>query len=208
MRWGFAGSGHPLFLVVVQAVVGSNPIAHPFESVRFAGEISRASLEEFRGFGPRGDLRRINFARASPRNSKPGPGQAATWSISGRAVMNYARRQQYRRLSRAGGSAAGGAAAPLLALALATAGAILLATVLLLAAVGFALATRHWLGLAGRSRVGARSEDDVRRQLAALETNGWRTRRWLPWRGPGDIDSVAIAPGGIAFADRDEDQDL
>jgi hypothetical protein len=114
--------------------------------------------------------------------------------------MNYARRQQYRRLSRAGGAAAGGVAALVLALALASAGAISLAAVVLVAALGFIFKTRRWLALADRSRVGARSEDEVHRQLAALESDGWRMRHSLSWRGPGDIDSVAIAPSGIAFA--------
>ena len=59
---------------------------------------------------------------------------------------------------------------------------------------------RRWLVLAGRSRVGARSEDEVQRALARLEGEGWRLRHSLPWRGRGDIDSVAIAPTGVAFA--------
>jgi hypothetical protein len=29
MKWGFTGSVHPLFLVVVQAVGGSSPLARP-----------------------------------------------------------------------------------------------------------------------------------------------------------------------------------
>ncbi|MGB0092505.1 MAG: nuclease-related domain-containing protein [Solirubrobacteraceae bacterium] len=45
-----------------------------------------------------------------------------------------------------------------------------------------------------------RSEDDVRRALAPLEAEGWRLRHSLPWQGQGDIDSVAIAPTGIAVA--------
>ena len=56
------------------------------------------------------------------------------------------------------------------------------------------------MALAGRSRVGARSEDEVQRALARLEGEGWRLRHSLPWRGRGDIDSVAIAPTGVAFA--------
>jgi hypothetical protein len=118
--------------------------------------------------------------------------------LAGVPVMNNARRQQYRRLLHAGGAGAGGAAALVLALAFARAGAISLAAVLLLAAVGFGFTTRHWLRLAGRSRVGARSEDEVHRQLAALERDGWRMWHSLRLRGPGDIDSVAIAPSGIA----------
>ncbi len=114
--------------------------------------------------------------------------------------MNYARRQEYRRLSRAGRAAAGSVAAALLALVAAGAGAAPPAGLLLLTAVGLGLYARHWLSLAGRSRVGARSEDDVQRALAPLEAEGWRLRHSLPWQGRGDIDSVAIAPNGIAIA--------
>ena len=114
--------------------------------------------------------------------------------------MNYARRQQYRRLWRAGAAAAGAAAVAMLGLWLASMGATSIAGLLLLLAVGLGLHARHWLVLAGRSRVGARSEDEVQRALARLETEGWRLRHSLPWRGRGDIDSVAIAPTGVAFA--------
>ena len=71
--------------------------------------------------------------------------------------------------------------------------------VLLVLALGFGLYARHWLSLAERSRVGARSEDEVRRALAPLRADGWRLRHSLPWRGRGDIDSLAIAPTGVAF---------
>ena len=114
--------------------------------------------------------------------------------------MNYARRQQYRRLSRAGPTAAGAAAVAMLSLWLASMGATSIAGLLLLLAIGLGLHARHWLVLAGRSRVGARSEDEVQRALARLEADGWRLRHSLPWRGRGDIDSVAIAPTGVAFA--------
>jgi hypothetical protein len=57
---------------------------------------------------------------------------------------------------------------------------------------------RRWLRLSERSRIGARSEDEVRRVLAPLRAEGWRLRHSLPWQGPGDIDSVAIAPRGVA----------
>jgi hypothetical protein len=36
--------------------------------------------------------------------------------------------------------------------------------------------------------------------LAQLAPEGWRLRHSLPWQGRRDIDSVAIAPTGIAFA--------
>jgi hypothetical protein len=113
--------------------------------------------------------------------------------------LNYPGRQQYRRLSHAGAAAAGSAAAALLGLVLAGAGARAVA-VLLLAAAGLALYACHWLSLARRSGVGARSEDEVRRLLTELEGEGWRLRHSLPWRGRGDIDSLPIAPTRIAFA--------
>ena len=62
------------------------------------------------------------------------------------------------------------------------------------------LYARHWLSLARRSGVGARSEEDVQRALARLQVEGWRVRHSLRWQGRGDIDSVAIAPTGIAVA--------
>jgi hypothetical protein len=74
--------------------------------------------------------------------------------------MNYARRQQYRRLSHAGRATAASVAAALLALLVAGAGAAPLAGVLLLTAFGLGLYARHWLALAGRSRVGARARLD------------------------------------------------
>jgi hypothetical protein len=40
----------------------------------------------------------------------------------------------------------------------------------------------------------------VQRALAPLRAEGWRLRHSLPWRGRGDIDSVAIAPTGVAVA--------
>lgn len=75
-----------------------------------------------------------------------------------------------------------------------------LAGLLLLTALGLGLHARQWLALAGRSRVGARSEDDVQRALAPLEAEGWRLRHSLRWHGGGDIDSLAISPTGIAVA--------
>ena len=114
--------------------------------------------------------------------------------------MNYARRQQYRRLSRAAVYAAGVVVMLLLALALAGTGAMQAAGVLFLLALGLGVYSRHWLALAGRSRAGARSEDEVRRRLESLRRYGWRVRHAMSWRGRGDIDSVAIARNGLGFA--------
>jgi hypothetical protein len=74
-----------------------------------------------------------------------------------------------------------------------------LAGALALVTIALVLETRRWVRLAGRSRVGARSEDAVRAALATLQAEGWQLRHSLPYRGHGDIDSVAIAPNGIAW---------
>ena len=112
--------------------------------------------------------------------------------------MNYARVQQYRRAVRAVAAASSSAAAALLALMTASEGATSLTTMLLILALGLAIYARHWFSLAGRSRVGARSEDEVQEMLAVLEAEGWRLWHSLRWLGPGGIDSVAVAPTGIA----------
>ena len=114
--------------------------------------------------------------------------------------INYPRRQQYRRVRRAAAAGAAGVLAAGLALLAASLGAVPVAAVLLLVAVALGGYARHWARLAGRSRVGARSEDQVQRALAPLHPEGWRLRHSLPWQGRGNIDSVAIAPNGIAFA--------
>ena len=50
-------------------------------------------------------------------------------------------------------------------------------------AVVLGLRARRWLSLAGRSGVGARSEDEVQRALAPLRAEGWRLRHPLAWQG-------------------------
>lgn len=126
--------------------------------------------------------------------------RGSTGFRSGRPRLNYARRQQYSQLARAGGTALASLAAAFLGLLLVSIGVGLPGGLLLGAAVALGLRAHHWLSLAGRSRVGARSEDEVRRTLAPLHEHGWRLRHGLPWQGDGDIDSVAIAPGGVGFA--------
>lgn len=114
--------------------------------------------------------------------------------------LTFARRQQYRRLRRASVSGTGAIAAGAGAAVAAGVGEDTLAGALMLIMAGLLIDARGWLRLAGRSRVGARSEDEVRCALARLEPEGWRLRHSLPYGGHGDIDSVAIAPTGIAFA--------
>ena len=114
--------------------------------------------------------------------------------------FSYPRRQQLRRLGRAAAIAAAGLAATVGAVAAALAGLAAIAVGLLLVAAALAVRARHWRRLAVRSGVGARSESEVQRALSILQREGWRLRRSLRWRGRGDIDHVAIAPTGIAFA--------
>jgi hypothetical protein len=115
-------------------------------------------------------------------------------------IVNYPRRQQYRRAGRAAATGAGAVALVALALIAASVGALSLALVLLLVVVALGAYARHSARLAGRSRVGARSEEQVQRALSPLAAEGWRLRHSLRWHGSGDIDSVVIAPTGIAFA--------
>jgi hypothetical protein len=116
----------------------------------------------------------------------------------GGSGLNYTRRQQFRRLPgwAGGGRQRRGRVAGVL---IASAGVALIGWLLFLAAVGLGICVRHWLALAGRSRMGASSEG-VQRALAPLQAEGWRPRhscrgtagrRRLRW---------AIAPTGIAVA--------
>jgi hypothetical protein len=114
--------------------------------------------------------------------------------------MNYARRQQYRRLLHAGRLTPVSAVVALLGLFVVSAGAVLLGGLLVVVAAMLGLRARQWLSLARRSQVGARSEAEVRRALAPLDEHGWRLRHAVRWSGVGDIDSAAIAPSGIGFA--------
>jgi Nuclease-related domain len=114
-------------------------------------------------------------------------------------ALSFPRRQQARRLRRAGASGAAAIVAGGLAATAAGAGATALVGLLAVVVVALVLDARRWVRLAARSRVGARSEDSVRRALGGLEAEGWRLRHSLPWGGRGDIDSVAIAPTGSGF---------
>ncbi len=98
--------------------------------------------------------------------------------------FSYPRRQEYRRLRRAAASGAAGLVALTLAIIVADSGAWGVATALLLVAVGLLVDARRWARLAARSRIGARSEDEVRQALAALEAEGWRLHHSLAYRRP------------------------
>jgi hypothetical protein len=121
-------------------------------------------------------------------------------AATGTGTVNYARRQQFRRLFGAGRLALVGMTIALLGMLLLGIGFALPGWLLLAAAVTVGLRARHWLSLAERSRIGAISEDEVRRALEPLRQHGWRLLHAMRWVGHGDIDSVAISPTGVAFA--------
>jgi hypothetical protein len=115
--------------------------------------------------------------------------------------MSHPRLQQHRYL--------------IIALGLATACLILLAvagtmakghqsntliwSTLIIAASAGGLARQSYLR-AQRYRVGANSEDSVRRRLRALQARGWQVRHGVAWAGGGDIDHLATSPNGLLTA--------
>ena len=115
-------------------------------------------------------------------------------------VRSFPRRQQYRRVRRAAARGAAGLAACALAFIAARRRRVGGRGALLLVAVGLFVDARRWVRLAARSRIGAR-----RRMRCGALSPPWRRRDGscaIRSRigGRGDIDSVAIAPTGIAFA--------
>ena len=116
------------------------------------------------------------------------------------SAFSFPRRQQARRLRRAAASGSAAIVVGALAATAAGVGAGALGGLLALGMAALLLDARRWVRLAARSRVGARSEGAVRFALGGLEAEGWRLRHSLGWGGRGDIDSIAIAPTGTAFA--------
>src|ERR1039458_7423462 len=107
--------------------------------------------------GPRGDPPRgVSSARqaaevAAGRRSSRKRGAGGPVIVRAHR-MNYARRQQYRRFSRAGEAGIGAAGTALLGLWAASVSAALVAVCLLIVAAALGLCARHWLSLARRSR--------------------------------------------------------
>lgn len=94
-------------------------------------------------------------------------------------MRSFPRRQQYRRLRRASVCAASSVAAGVLTVAAVDLGELSVSVMLLLATAVLDIRARRWARLAGCSRVGARSENEVQRALAPLQTEGWRLRHSL-----------------------------
>ena len=78
--------------------------------------------------------------------------------------------------------------------------------VLTIIAVTLLIYARRWLRLAGRSRVGARSEDKVRLALAARCEEGWRLCDSLPYRGAWRYRQRGDRADGDRVRDRDQDE--
>jgi Nuclease-related domain len=118
---------------------------------------------------------------------------------SRRMTVNYVRCQQWRRLRTAASRAAGAAVTLTAAVLAASADEAELGLLLVLLSGVLALASRHALRLAARSRVGAQSESQVRRVLERLEHSGWSVQHALDWPGRGDLDHVLRSPSGMGF---------
>jgi hypothetical protein len=123
-------------------------------------------------------------------------------------TVSYPRRQQLRRLMRAARLAASAAIASVATGLLASAGYVGLAVSLGAVAIALGLFSRRALRLAGRSRVGAESEMQVRRALEPLTGEGWQVRHALDWparRRPRPRGALAVRNG---ICDRDQDAAL
>jgi hypothetical protein len=156
--------------------------------------------------------RELAPAFASGGDATIGLNESTSQRVAGgdASVISYPRQQQYRRLGRSAAAASAALATGLLALLAGSVGAAPVAGALLIATAVLAEYARHWGRLAARSRVGARSEGQVRRALEPVRGEGWRLRHAVPWQGRGDIDHVAIAPRdvGLAFAIETKNEDL
>ena len=103
---------------------------------------------------------------------------------------SFPRRQQARRLRRAAATAIVAGAVAVIA---AGDGATALAGLPALVMAGLVVDARRWVRLAARSRVGVRSEAQVRRALSGLKAEGWRLRHSLLWGGRG-MSSASRSP--------------
>jgi hypothetical protein len=114
-------------------------------------------------------------------------------------TVSYPRRQQLRRLMHAFRLAAGAMIASIGAVLVASAGHAGIAFSLAAAALVLGLLSRRALQLAGRSRVGAESEAQIRRALEPLVREGWWVAHAVEWPGRGDLDHVLRSPSGMGF---------
>jgi len=119
--------------------------------------------------------------------------------------VSYPRRQQLRRLMRAARLAASAAIASVATGLLASAGYVGPAVSLGAVAIALGLFSRRALRLAGRSRVGAESEMQVRRALEPLTGEGWQVRHAIDWPGGGDLDHVVRLAVRDGIRDREQD---
>jgi Nuclease-related domain len=131
-------------------------------------------------------------------------GSAASGTAGAHVMLNamtvsYPHRQQLRRLMRAARLAGGAIIASVAAVLLESAGYAGIAFSLGAVAVVFGFLSRRALRLAGRSRVGAESEAQVRRALEPLAREGWRVAHAVDWPGHGDLDHVLRSPSGMGF---------
>ncbi len=142
---------------------------------------------------------RIHSLSRSLANRSDGLDPAAAAVMLRVVMVSYPRRQQLRRLMRAARLGGGAIIALVGALLLASAGYAGLAFSLGAVAVVLGLLSRRALCLAGRSRVGAESEAQVRRVLKPLAREGWRVAHGVERLDRGDLDHVLRSPSGMGF---------
>jgi predicted lysophospholipase L1 biosynthesis ABC-type transport system permease subunit len=97
----------------------------------------------------------------------------ALGTMSRDPAVNHPRAQQYQRLTRCALFGAASVVVAIAALAALASRAVAVGVVMLAAAAMCASASRSALKLARRNRVGADSEDAVRRALGTLVREGW-----------------------------------
>jgi hypothetical protein len=115
------------------------------------------------------------------------------------SAPSFPRRRQYRHTTAAVGYVTLAVFAVGVALELLVSGSGTLVVVLLAAAGGLGIAGKRSLDLAGRNRVGADSERQVRRELDRLRRDGWQVRHGVDWPGGGDIDHLLRSPTGVGY---------
>jgi len=147
-----------------------------------------------------GNARIRRGRRGLPARAARQPGRPAKQHARIRRAVTHPRRNHLRLLAAAiaYGATASGATVGALSMCVGGGGRPAVALAALAAAAGV-LSWRRFR-LSERHRVGAESEERVRRQLNKLRGEGWKVRHGLQWPRGGDIDHALTAPNGLLVA--------